>query len=319
MADMNGEWDQLLDPEMIPIVQRMRERMAERAPMASITPALMRERASADFAVWNEDPPRVAEARDLVMGSERLPARLYTPEGARPGGGLLVHFHGGGWVIGDIDFEDRACRSVASESGVRVLSVAYRLAPEVKFPIPVSDCVEATLWARAHAKELGVDADRIGLGGASAGANLALAAALRLRDMGQPPAFLLLLYGVYALRTDTESYRLFGGGAYGLGTEALEFFMSLYLAAPEQRDDPLASPLYADLCGMPPAFLAIAGLDPLRDDSRMLAEKLRAAGVAVEAREYAGVLHGFTQFARQSAQGRKGLSEAAAALRASLG
>lgn len=288
--------------------------------MTSIEPSLMRERAADDFAVWNQDPPPMAEVRGFTLDDVHgLPARLYVPKGAIEFGGLLVHFHGGGWVIGDLDFEDRACRSVALESGLRVLSVAYRLAPEVKFPIPIEDCVAAALWAQENAKTLGIDPKKIALGGASAGANLAMSATLILRDRGLIlPKFLVLLYGVYAMRTDAESYRLFGDGSYGLGAEALDFFMSLYLRDATDRANPLASPLLADLSGLPPSFIAIAGTDPLRDDSRELAEKLRAAGVAVEAREYEGVLHGFTQFARESAQGRRALSDAAAALRAGL-
>ncbi len=314
------QWDDALDREMTPIVLRMRERMASRAPMTSVEPEVMRARASADFAIWNEDPPAVAAVTNLVLETPHpLPARLYVPDAATAHGGLLVHFHGGGWVIGDIDFEDRACRSVAAESGVKVLSVAYRLAPETKFPVPVDDCVAAACWARDNAVRLNVDPARIALGGASAGANLAIAAALRMREKGLAgPAFLLLLYGVYSMRTDTESHRLFGDGNYGLGAAALDFFMSLYLRSPEDRDNPLASPALADLRGLAPCFLAIAGIDPLRDDSRILESKLRAAGVKVEAREYAGALHGFTQFARESALGRKALSDAAAALRAGL-
>lgn len=313
-----GPMDHALDPEMLPIVRAMRERMAERTPMTEIAPAQMRARASADFAPWNADAPAVAEVRDLMIAdAPPLRARLYRPEAASDG--LLVHFHGGGWVIGDVELEDRACRVIAAQSDVSILSVEYRLAPEAKFPIPVQDCVRAAQWAYDNAKALGFNAERIGIGGASAGANLALAAALALRDEGETPAFLLLLYGVFAMRTDTESYRLYGGGAYGLGTAALDFFMAQYLRTREDRDDPRASPLDADLAGLPPSFLIIAGADPLRDDSRMLAEKMRRAGVAADAREYAGVLHGFTQFALKCAKGREALADAAAALRAHLG
>lgn len=314
-----GPLDHMLDPEMRPIVLRMRERMAARTPMTAITPPEMRERAAQDFAIWNVDPPPLAEVRDVVIDGPPAPlrGRLYVPEGA--GAGLLVHFHGGGWIIGDIDFEDRACRLVARDSGAKILSVDYRLAPETVFPGPVEDCARAVRWARANAAALGVAPDRIALGGASAGANLALAAALKLRDEGDPPAVLLaLLYGVFAMRTDTESYRLYGQGQYGLGAAALDFFMAQYLSNAGERTHPYASPLLADLRGLPPAFLVIAGMDPLRDDSRELAVALRAAGVPVEAREYEGVIHGFTQFALVSAQGRQALEETARALKAAL-
>ncbi|MBL8537151.1 MAG: alpha/beta hydrolase [Hyphomonadaceae bacterium] len=313
--------DAQLDPEMLPIVVAMRQRMAERTPMTAIAPAAMRERASADFAAWNRDLPSGCEVRDLVLdvAPQALRARLYTPDGAEREGGLLVHFHGGGWVIGDLDFEERACRIVAGKSGVKVLSVDYRLAPETKFPEPVQDCANAIRWARRHARELDVSEQRIAAGGASAGANLAMGATLALRDAGEPvPAFLLLLYGVFAMRTGTPSYEMYGKGDYGLGGEALTFFMNLYLRETADRSHPYASPVLANLEGMPPAYLTVAGMDPLRDDSIELAEALRRAGVSAEMREYPGVIHGFTQFSAGLTKGREALEHAAVALKAAL-
>ena len=308
--------DPRLDPEMAPILQRMLERMAERALLPPSEPQVMRARAAADFAVWNEEPPPMAEVRDFSWGARALPARLYTPSGASADGGLLIYFHGGGWVIGDIAFEDRACRSIALASGAKVLSIGYRLAPEARFPAPIEDCADALVWARAHANELHVDPARIALGGASAGANLTAAATLLLRDRGvQAPSALVLLYGSYEMGCATESHRLFGDGSYGLGNAAMEYFMSLYLRDERDRANPLASPLLADVTGFPPTFVAIAGLDPLRDDSRRFVAKLQAAGVALEVCEYPGVLHGFTQYSRASAQSRKALADAGAALK----
>lgn len=313
--------DAQLDPEMRPIVVAMRQRMAERTPMVAIAPADMRKRASADFSVWNRDLPPIGEIRDLIMDVEpqRLRARLYAPDDAARDGGLLVHFHGGGWVIGDLEFEERACRIVAAHSGVRVLSVDYRLAPEAKFPGPVHDCANAIRWARAHAKELGVSADKIAAGGASAGANLAMGATLALRDAGEPtPAFLLLLYGLFEMRTGTPSYEAYGRGDYGLGGAALEFFMDLYLRDRADRTHPYASPALADLHGMPAAYLTVAGMDPLRDDSIELAGALRKAGSRVALREYEGVIHGFTQFSAGVTKGREALEHAGEALKAAL-
>ncbi|MBL8550581.1 MAG: alpha/beta hydrolase [Hyphomonadaceae bacterium] len=317
----NESLDAQLDPEMRPIVLAMRQRMAERAPMTELAPKAMRERAAADFAVWNRDPPAVGAVRDLVLdvAPQALGARVYAPSECEDGGGLLVHFHGGGWVIGDIDFEDRACRIVAERSGVKVLSVDYRLAPEAKFPAPVNDCANAIRWARANAGELGVSADKIAAGGASAGANLAMAAALALRDAGEPPpAFLALLYGVFAMRTDTPSYGIYGNGLYGLGVEAMDFFMKSYLQSPDDRGHPYASPAFGDLHHMPSAYLAVAAMDPLRDDSYALAEALQRAGAPVEVREYAGVIHGFTQFSSACAKGREALEDLADALKTAL-
>jgi acetyl esterase len=318
---MSDPLDSQLDPEMLPIVMAMRQRMAERTPMVTIAPAAMRERAAADFAVWNRDLPEVAEVRDffLDVAPQPLRARLYAPSSASEGGGLLIHFHGGGWVIGDLDFEDRACRLVAAKSGTKLLSVDYRLAPEAKFPEPLNDCVNAIRWARANARDLGVSTDKIAVGGASAGANLAMGATLALRDAGEAlPAFMVLIYGLFAMRTDTASYRAYGAGNFGLGGDALEFFMDLYLRDRADRAHPYASPILGDLRGMPPAFLAVAGMDPLRDDSIELAEVLRKAGSRVEMREYAGVIHGFTQFSAGVGKGREALEDAALALRAAL-
>lgn len=318
---LNEPLDPQLDPDLRPIVLAMRQRMAERAPMTELAPQAMRLRASADFAAWNSDAPAVGDVHDLLLevSPQALAARLYRPTECADGGGLLVHFHGGGWVIGDLDFEDRACRIVAQRSGVKVLSVDYRLAPEAKFPEPVEDCANAIRWARANASRLGVSARRIAAGGASAGANLAVAAALALRDAGEaPPAFLALLYGVFAMRTDTASYREYGTGRYGLGAEAMDFFMNLYLKGEEDRAHPYASPAGAELSGMPPSFLVAASMDPLRDDSHALADALRCAGAPVELREYRGAIHGFTQFARVCSAGKQALEDMADAVRAAL-
>ncbi len=314
--------DAQLDPDMLPIVLTMRQRMMERTPMTAVSPVAMRERASADFSIWNRDPPMIGEVRDLVLDvqPQRLRARLYSPSQKIPGGGVLVHFHGGGWVIGDLDFEDRACRIVAERSGVSILSVDYRLAPETRFPEPVHDCANAVRWARAHAAELGVSPDKVAVGGASAGANLAMGAALALRDSGEPaPLFLVLLYGVFSMRTDSPSYQTFGTGRYGLGGDALDFFMSLYLRSREDRMHPYASPILGDLRDMPATFLVAASMDPLRDDSHEMAKALRAAGAKVELREYSGVIHGFTQFSAACAKGQLALEETADVLRSALG
>ncbi len=310
-----------VDPQMRPLLAAMRERARSRPSVSQVGVDEARARARADFAWWNAEPPPLERVEDLMIAGAFGPvrARLYDPVGGgspKPG---LVHFHGGGWTIGDLDLEDTALRTLARESGVAIFSVDYALAPEHPFPEPLEDCIQACRWLRAHARQWQVDAERLAIGGASAGANLALATALALRDAGEPWArFLLLQYGVYCADHDTESHRRFGRGDYGLDTAMMDFFWDTYLGDATPRTDPRAAPLYASLEGLPPSFLMAAGLDPLRDDSRQLAAKLAEAAVPHEHRVYAGVTHGFTLMGRALAVANVALREAGAALRAGL-
>jgi len=312
-----------IDPQMIPLLDAMQERMAARASMMDITPQEMRARATADFAIWNEGAPELPriENFDIPGPFERTRIRLYDPSAditsLRP---VLVYFHGGGWVIGDLEMEDRSLRQLALASGCAIAAVDYVLAPEHKFPAPVTDCMSAVRWFMQNGKDLGLDSARLAIGGASAGANLAMATALSLKNEDQLTAqFLLFFYGVFSGSADSPSYRQFGNGDYGLGQEQMEFFLSLYLRKPEEKLHPMVSPLAADLSGLPPTFLSIAGLDPLRDDSRRLAEKLRMANIPVQVCEYDGVIHGFTLMGRALDAANVALEDAGAALRTGLG
>lgn len=245
-------------------------------------------------------------------------ARWYDPDG-RPQAPLLLYLHGGGWVVGDLEIEDRALRMLALASGAKIVSLDYRLAPEHPFPAAIEDTVAACGWLREHAQELGGSTRALALGGASAGANIALAAALRLRDEALPlPAQLVLFYGVYGADRNTESDRLFGTPEFSGPLANMELFYSLYAGSPEQRRDPLVAPLLADLKGLPPTFLNAAGIDPLRDDSRQLRDRLQQSGVPVSYVEYPGVVHGFTQFTLTSTTARKALADAGAAIRSRL-
>jgi acetyl esterase len=309
--------DEALDAELRPIVQAQRARARDRGSLETVTPAEMRARAAAEFEPWNRDPQAVARVSDLTIG--RVPLRLYDPA---PGGdaGLLVYLHGGGWVIGDLDLEDAALRHIACRSGVRILSVDYRLAPEHPFPCAIDDAEEVIRWAAGQPAELGVGSARLALGGASAGANLALGAALRLRDRGAPAlSFLLLMYGAYSGGVPTPSYRQFGDGRFGLPSTVMDWFWTAYAGAASGPDEHYAIPLKADLTGLPPAFVNHAELDILRDDTLDLVRKLRTDGVSVSHRGYAGAVHGFTQYARGSALARRALDDAADALAEALG
>jgi acetyl esterase len=221
--------------------------------------------------------------------------------------------------VGDLDSNDRALRLLALQSGVAILSVDYCLAPEHPFPAPLEECIFAARWARQHGARLGIDGERLGLGGDSAGANLALAAALDLGDAGESwLRFLLLVCGAYARSLDTPSCEEFGDGRFGFDRVAMAAFWSYYLGAASQPPDPRAEPLYAELRGLPPLYLVAAGMDPLRDDTRRLAARVIEAGGAVEYREYPGVVHGFASMTRDLAIARRATAEAASALRRGL-
>lgn len=310
--------DAALDADLRPIVDALRQRALERPAPGSVTIEQVRARAAAEFKPWNENPETVAEVRDFHADTtvRRIAVRLYDPGLDRDG--LLVYLHGGGWVIGDLDLEDAALRILANRSGIRILSVDYRLLPEHAFPAAIDDAVAVVRWL-AQGRGPRVDVRRIALGGASAGANLALGAALKLRDTTVVrPCFLLLLYGAYLGDADTESRRSFGDGRFGLPAEVMSYFWRSYAGPDPGSAHPYAVPAHADLRGLPGAFVNHAGLDILRDDSIVLAERLREAGVAVEHRAYAGAIHGFTQYHKASTAGRQALEDAARALARAL-
>jgi len=256
----------------------------------------------------------VAEARDRNAGGVR--ARLYRPSaGTLP---LLIYFHGGGWVVGSVANSDNFCRALANRGRCAVLSVDYRLAPEHRYPAAADDARRATEWAAAHATDLGIDASRIAVGGSSAGGNLAAVVALRARGRG--PALRAQLLHVPVLDHDftTGSYRTYATG-HGLTLAAMRWFWRQYLPDERRRDEPDASPLRAkDLAGLPPALLVAAECDPLRDEGRAYAARLRDAGVTVRALEYPGMVHGFMSWASALPAGRRAFDEVGAALRTLL-
>ncbi|MDH2413325.1 alpha/beta hydrolase [Nocardioides sp. CER19] len=218
-------------------------------------------------------------------------ARLYTPGSAPHGPGpLLVFFHGGGFVYGDLDSHDASVRFLAEQSGVRVLAVEYRLAPEAPFPAAYDDALEIFRWVLDHAAEVSAEPGRIGVGGDSAGGNLAAGVAL---EVTEACAFQLLIYPVTQFDEETESRRRFRTGYY-LTSDFIDVAGTAYVPAGTDPRDPRLSPLYAEVpSGVAPAFVATAGFDPLRDEGEAYAGKLAAAGVEVEAWRYADQIHGF--------------------------
>ena len=248
-------------------------------------------------------PPQIGMVRDLTADGPLgpIPLRVYRPAGVPASTPLavLVFFHGGGWVIGDLETHDVLCRQLTAGSGVSVVSVDYRLAPEHKFPAAVDDAWAATRWVVAHAGELAVDASRLAVGGDSAGGNLAAVVALLARDKGAPAiAVQVLIYPVTDLVGETRSYRDFAEG-YLLTREGMRWFIAHYLTAEAEAADWRASPLRAQsLAGLRPALIVTAGFDPLRDEGEAYAERLRDAGVRVDSVCYGGMIHGFVPMGR---------------------
>jgi len=224
--------------------------------------------------------------------------RHYRPPVAEPAP-LLVFFHGGGFVVGDIESHDGLCRMICVDAAIHVLSVEYRLAPEHKAPAAVDDCFAAYQWALGHAAELGAEPSRVGVGGDSAGGNLAALVALRSRDEGVlQPALQALIYAVLDLSAETPSRTLFSDGFF-LSMSDSAMFTELYLGGTGlAADDPRVSPLKAaDLSGLAPALIVTAGFDPLRDEGNEYATALRSAGVAVDHRQFHALTHGFASIA----------------------
>jgi acetyl esterase len=248
-----------------------------------------------------------------------LRARHYRPAVAEAAP-LLLFFHGGGFVVGDIESHDGLCRMICRDAAIHVLSVDYRLAPEHPAPAAVDDCVAAYRWVRGHAAELGADPSRIGVGGESAGGNLAALVALRSREEGiRQPALQVLLYPLLDLSAQTRSRTLFADGFF-LSKLEQERFLDLYLQRTDlAADDARVSPLKAaDLSGLAPALVVTAGFDPLRDEGNEYAAALRSAGVTVDHRQFDALTHGFAGIARYGGGSAEATTATISAIRAHL-
>jgi acetyl esterase len=227
---------------------------------------------------------------------------------------VIVYLHGGGWTFGSIDTHDGVMRCLALESGCAVLGVDYRLAPEHPFPAPLDDALAALAHVEAGGLGAGCDRARVALAGDSAGATIALGALIARRDAGGSlPVTAALFYGCYAPVFDTPSHLANGDGAYLLRTEMMRWYWANYLGARAPQQAPAAcAPLVADLSGLPPLYLNAAGLDPLLDDTTLIAARLAAAGVRLRLDVFAGVVHGFLRFARDLPAAREALAAAGA-------
>jgi acetyl esterase len=277
------------------------------------------------------EPVGSVENRAIPGPAGDIPVRIYQPAPAEtitravagttglilPG--ILVWFHGGGWVIGDLESADGTARQLANRSGAIVVSVDYRLAPEHPFPAGPDDSWAALAWVADHGAELGGDPTRLAVGGDSAGGNLAAVVAVRARDAGAPAlAHQLLVYPATDLTLSHDSIDENGRG-YLLTKRAMTWFTDLYLGADGNAKDPMASPLFTDdLSGLPPATVLTAGYDPLRDEGEAYAEALRAAGVPVDLTRYDTMIHGFFSLGALTPVAAGALVEAAGILQTAL-
>ena len=286
-----------LSPQMAAILVLIGEAMKSRPERSALSPVEARAQTSATTeAFWNADRPTLWAVYNFEIPGPGGPIRirLYDPGVPRPAP-CLVYLHGGGWVICNLDTHDGVCRRLAQAGNVLVASVDYRLAPEHKFPAGLEDCIAAVRWLAGHGGDWGLDTARLAVGGDSAGANLALATLLGLRDAGERPLRAgLLIYGAYAAYTaefETPSQRAFGDGSYILSAEDMRWFWNHYVKDEADNRNPLAAPLHADLAGLPPLMLTAAEFDPLLDDSTALVARLEAAGAPYRYVLWPGITH----------------------------
>lgn len=266
-----------------------------------------------------EQPVTQVDTRVIAGPVRPIPVRVYRPTPA-PDLPALVYFHGGGFVICNLDTHDRLCRNLANESGCVVVAVDYPLSPEHRFPAAVEDAYAATRYVAEHATEFGVDSSRIAVGGDSAGGNLAAVVALIARDRGGPPLkFQLLIYPLVDFDdNDSPSMREYEHDHF-LTREFMDWCFDSYLGSKDDRRAPHASPLRAsDLRGLPAAMILTAECDPLRDQGEAYARKLQSAGVAVELKRYEGMIHPFVSLSGIIDAGRAAITDSASAVRQAL-
>ncbi|WP_077211636.1 alpha/beta hydrolase [Bacillus dakarensis] len=302
-----------LDPQVKFLLEQMEA--AGAPPMNTLTPEEARQ--GTDLRALAGEPEEVGkvENRTIPGPGGEIPVRIYTPQGQGPHP-VLIYYHGGGWVIGDLDTVDVTCRLLTNKASCVVVSVDYRLAPEHKYPAAAEDSYAAAKWVAENAASIGVDPNRIAVGGDSAGGNLAAVVALMARDSGGPSiCYQMLIYPVTNHSYETASYRDNAEG-YFLTKDSMVWFWNHYLREEADGKNPYASPLLAeDLSGLPPALVLTAEFDPLRDEGEAYAARLKEAGVEVESTRYNGMIHGFFWMPGVLDQGKKGIEQAANALR----
>ncbi len=286
-----------LDPDVIGLLDLIKR--AGRPALDSLPPPEARVAFAAGRPILQPDPAEVASVRDFNLPSG-VPVRLYRGIGTNPAAKLpcLVYYHGGGWVLGDLDSHDVLCRRLANDAGCAVLSVHYRLAPEHKFPAAYDDAVAAMQFAIRHPDQIGIDPKKVAVGGDSAGGNLAAAAALAARDAGIALTNQVLIYPATDMAMGSSSYHRITDG-FPLVARTMEWFIGHYLRDEADKYDWRASPLRAaSLAGTAPAIVVIAAKDPLCDDGLAYAKRLEHDGVLVDSLYFSGQLHGFVSMGK---------------------
>lgn len=303
-----------LDPEIRRFVAVMSDLWKEHPPMDEVTVAEARRIAERVRAHWTYGGPEMAATRELSVpfpeGDVRI--RIHDPraDGPKP---ALVYLHGGGWTFFSIDTHDRLMREYAGRADIVVIGVDYSLSPEVRFPRAIEETVGIIRWLRRNGASVNVDPDRIAIGGDSAGAAMTVASSLLLRDEGDGDAVgaMLLNYGCFDAGCATESFRRYSNGNYLWSPGEMEGYWRNYLRDAADASNPLACPLLADLRGLPPAFLAIPECDVMYDESMLMAEKLRRAGVFAQSVVYPGATHSFLEAVSIAAISDRAFDEAA--------
>jgi len=309
----------VLDPDAAAVYKAFQE--AGRPPYEMVTPVQAREMYLAGRPVSNPEPPELESAKPLSIPAPHgaIPARIYTPKTLRKTDGLtpcLVFYHGGGWVIGDLDSHDVVCRKLAHEGELIVIAIDYRLAPEHRFPDAVDDAVAAVKWVASNAKQLGIDAARLMVGGDSAGGNLAAVVALAARDGDGPElAGQVLIYPAtdfawtHPSHSEPETSIL-------LTHSVIRWFGNHYLGGADINDWRVSPARAKSFAGLPPAYVLTAGADPLRDEGDEYAKRLKDAGVPVSYKHFPGQFHGFFTMGKLLPQANVAASEIATWLKA---
>lgn len=276
------------------IIKLLADQKAAGLPQVWEAPlAIIRELTHSRVAFAGEPEAIHSVVNQFIPGpTADLPIRIYRPNEDR-NAPALVYYHGGGWVLNFIDIYDAAMHRLANQSGSVIISVNYQKAPEHPFPIPFDDCYATLIWASEHAKELGIDPNRIGVGGDSAGGNLAAAVAIKARDHSIALSYQLLVYPCVARDFTTKSYHEYATD-YGLSTQAMKWFWDNYLQGSEHNENAYAVPMSAkSLAGVAPSIVITAQYDPLVSDSENYCKKLKNDGADVIYREFPGMIHGF--------------------------
>lgn len=304
----------LLTPAMHHVLDRMAR--TRQLPLHALTPQQARQVYEIGAGMLDIPGHKLARVQDLRISArdgQAIPARLYAPSQEQLP--VLLYFHGGGFTIGSVATHDALCRHLSHLAHCAVLSVDYRLAPEHKFPVAADDAWDALQWLAAQAGVLGLDGSRLAVGGDSAGGTLAIVSAIQARDAGLPLALQLLFYPGCAAHQDTPSHQTFAQG-FVIEEPHITWFFNHYVNTVADRDDWRFAPLNApDVDGVAPAWIGLAECDPLVDEGVLYADKLRAAGVAVELEIYRGVVHEFIKMGRAIPEALQAHADAARALK----